>query len=76
MLRLGLKSGLHNETPRNKRLSHGMKNYGIGFTVNGIRSYEISSKFSGVEIRKHSHKQPVIRLRDQQSLKYSAVQSY
>jgi hypothetical protein len=35
---LGLKSGLHHETLANKRLDHGMINYGVGFSVNGIRS--------------------------------------
>ena len=38
MLTLGLKSGLHHETPRNKCLSHGMRKYGIGFILSGIRS--------------------------------------
>ena len=35
-----------------------------------------SLKLSCCEVGKHSHKQPVIRLRDQQSLKYSAVENY
>lgn len=38
LLSLGLKSDLHYETPANKRLSHGMRKYDIGFTVSGIRS--------------------------------------
>jgi len=52
----GLKLGFHHERPTNKRLSQNNRNYGIGFTVNGIKSYEISSKlsnFSRVESGKH-----------------------
>ena len=32
----------------NKRLSHGTRNYSVGFVVNGIKSYEISSKLSTI----------------------------
>jgi hypothetical protein len=41
---LGLKSGLHHERPTNKHLGHGMRNYGVVFVVNGVRSYQIWSK--------------------------------
>jgi len=44
IFRLGLNSALHQDRPANKRLSHDKKSYGVGFTVNGIRSFEIFVK--------------------------------
>jgi hypothetical protein len=41
MLGLGLNSGLHHETTANRSLRHGLRNYGIGFTVNRVSSNEI-----------------------------------
>ena len=65
-LGLGWNSGLQNEIMANKRLSHGMRNYGIEFVVNGIRSK--LATFSAVECGKHSHQQRVFSLIEQQSL--------
>ena len=44
IFRLGLNSALHHDRPANKSLSHDKKSYGVGFTVNGIRSFEIFVK--------------------------------
>jgi hypothetical protein len=44
IFRLGLNSALHHDRPVNKRLSHDKRNYGVGFTVNGIRRFEIFVK--------------------------------
>ena len=45
---LGWNLGLHHEILANKRLSHGMRNYSVGFVVNGIGSYKISLKSSNI----------------------------